>query len=291
MPQLLISNCTTDPAHGGVYLLETETGASVRIHDQASRGMTIAPHGIFVVGNRGGVHRIDPQSRTSTPCAELPVNGSHDLRWMDGEFLLVASYGNRILRLDRDFRILDQFNVVEDEGDVCHANCIVRDGDRLLLSVFTLTSGRREEKRYTREWREDGKVLEIDWSERRYTVVADSLSQPHSLLPEDGEVYCCESLASRIVALDLASNRRRVLREDYGFVRGLALTGGRAYAGVSRVRARVPFAQYARGLFRMRCGVIEYDSATWKPLRRFPIPGSEVYEILVLGAEPARGSE
>jgi hypothetical protein len=34
--------------------------------------------------------------------------------------------------------------------------------------------------------------------------------------------------------------------------------------------------------FQLQCGVLQMDARTWRVKRRFPIPGSEVYDMAVL---------
>ena len=126
MPRLLITNCTLDPAAGGVYLLDTTTGDLKRIHDQPTRGITRGPDGFYAVGNGGAVYHLDPATWKATHRAETGLNGAHDLRWLGGdEYYLVASRGNIVARLDRDFNVLDTLRIVDSEEDVCHANFLI----------------------------------------------------------------------------------------------------------------------------------------------------------------------
>ena len=266
-----------DPATGGVYLLDTESGASRRILDHPTRGITRGPDGYYAVGNTGRVYHLDAETWTPTQRAETGFNGSHDLRWYDDSFYLVACTGNQVIRFDRDFRQTDVFTIVEDEGDVCHANCLLRVNGELLLCIFTLSPGRREEKRLTEDWRHNGKILRLDWDRKQYEVLYEPLSQPHSLVERDGALLCCESFTSQIVAVSPADKRKRVLTTQKGFVRGMALVGGSAYVGISETRT-TGLKQLLNEL--KGSAVVEMDPSTWQPRRRFRLPGTEVYEIL-----------
>lgn len=282
MPRLLVTNCSHDPDAAGIYLLETRTGDVKRVLTHPIRGVTSTPAGIFAVGNKGTIYHLDPAKWVSRQVADLKFDGSHDLRWINGEFFLVASLGNLVIRFDTDFRELDRMKIVDDDGDVCHANCLVQmDGD-LLLSIFTLSPGRREEKRHGLPWRTEGKILRLDWEKKQFSIAYQPLSQPHSLVPQGSDLYLCESFTSEISRVSLSTGTKDVAKKEAGFVRGLAFSGGLAYAGVSRVRARRNFLQKMQGLFHMRCGVVEFDPASWKVRRRFKLPGSETYEILPL---------
>ena len=284
MPRLLITNCSKDPDAGGVYLLDTTTGQTDRLHDQPSRGITRGPDGFYVVGNKGAISHIDSSTWNVTPRVDTGLEGSHDLRWIDGSFYLVASRGNWIVRMDRDLEVLDTMQVVKDPGDVCHANCLISIAGELLLTIFTLSSGTRDEKRLTRHWRREGKVLHLDWEAKSYRVLYEPLAQPHSLVWHEEKLYCCESFESELALLDLERGTKHTLRRLHGFVRGLVFAGGKAYVGIShsRIRRKVPLTQRLLGLFRLRCGVLEVDPKTWAPKRSFPLPGTEVYDMLVL---------
>src|SRR5690349_5717646 len=108
MSRLLVTNCTQDPATGGVYLLDTRAGTVRRIHDHPTRGLTLTPDGIYTVGNKGAVYHLDPKTWKARLKVDLKLDGSHDLRWIDGGFFLVASMGNLVVRLDPELRELDR---------------------------------------------------------------------------------------------------------------------------------------------------------------------------------------
>jgi hypothetical protein len=279
MSRLLITNCTAEE-HGGVYLLETRTGETRRVHDVPSRGITHAPDGIYVVGNVGDVYRLDRNTWKATQVAQTGLAGSHDLRWFRDSFYLVSSKDDLVARLSPSFELLDSIQLVEEPGDVCHANCLAEVDGELLLSIFTLSAGRREEKRLTPVWRTQGKILRLDWPSRAFEILYEPLLQPHSLVARDGFVYCCESFGKRVARVSLEAGTRETVRELRGFVRGLAFSGGSAFVGISRMRRKAPaLERLVRRLYQWT-GVLELDPETWRLRRRYPIPGSEVYEIL-----------
>lgn len=280
MARLLITN-TTRPK-GGIFLLDTGSGELRQLYDQPTHGLTRAPDGFYCIENFGSIHHLDPKSWKVTKRAETGFEGCHDLRWIDGSFYMVASQGNWVARLDPELRILDRMQIVASDDDVCHANCLIaRDGE-LLLSIFTLSPGRREEKRFTRPWKTEGKILRLDWERKRFDVYYEPLNQPHSLIWHDERLYFCESFTSDVSRLSPDRKRKERLCRLRGFVRGLAFAEGNAYVGISRwLRHMSPWQRYLarRGL---PCGVVELDTKRWKPRRQFPIPGQQVYELLVL---------
>lgn len=282
MARLLITTCT--PPQEGVYLLDTSGPKVTRLHNRPTRGITEGPNGFYFVEHRGSIFHLCPETWQVIRKLETGLEGCHDLRWIGEEFFLVSSYGNRISRYDRKLRLLDSMQIVEDEGDVCHANCLIEVDGEFLLSVFTLTPGRREEKRNGEIWRHDGKVLRLEWGRKSYEILYEPLSQPHSLVWRDGRLFCCESFTSELAVIEPKTRSKRRLRRLHGFVRGLAFAGNTAYVGISRLKRPTPPTRWERFLsrFRLPCGVLEMDARTWRIRRAFPIPGSEVYDILIL---------
>ncbi|MFN3650813.1 MAG: DUF4915 domain-containing protein [Armatimonadota bacterium] len=281
MPSLLTTSHT--PAHGGVFLLNTETAETRKILDVPCRGITRGPDGYYTVENFGVVHYLDPKTWQPVRRAETGYAWCHDLKWFGGYFYLVASKGNWVVRLDSDFRELDRMQIVESDDDVCHANCIEEMDGELILSIFTLVPGKREEKNGSHPWRHDGKVLRLDWQRRGYEVLHEPLSQPHSLNWRDGQIYCCESYTSKLSVIPGGGQRHRTLRKLNGFVRGLTFDGDRAFVGVTRRRLEHyhPMVRWWARLTRW-CGVLEMDANTWKPLRRYPLPSRQVYDLTVV---------
>lgn len=280
MPRILVTNCSK--AGGGAFVLDTETGRVEQIHPRSTRGITNGPDGIYFVENHGDVYRLDPESLQATQVARTGLDGCHDLRWIDDHFYLVACTGNLVQRLDRNLQPVDSLQIVPDEADVCHANCLIRLDGRLLLTIFTLSPGRREEKNTSRAWTSEGKVLALDWERKGFEVLHEPLGQPHSLVWHEERLYCCESATSQVTLLDLSRKSRRGLRRLHGFVRGLAFHDGIAYVGISRRRKHMTVIQKLLWSRRLSCGVIALDSRTWKPLGEWAIPGTEVYDLVIL---------
>lgn len=281
--RLLVSNNTKNPGPGGLYLVDTRRGNAKRIFDQPCRGITRGPggQGLYFVTNQGRVCSLEPETWRTETLAEIGIRGSHDLRYIDGHFYLVVSDGNQVIRLDRSFREVDRLVLLDDPGDVYHVNCLVEQEGQLLLSLFTLSPGRREEKRLGEAWRTEGKVVRLDWPAKRFDIVYDHLQQPHSLTIHGNELYCVESFTSTVTRLRPGGRAER-LRQLPGFARGLAWGEGSAWAGISlRNRNQKSFKAWLERL-RARCGVLELDPVTWKPRRHIPIPGVEIYELLVL---------
>lgn len=282
MARLLFTNCTENAEHGGVYLFDTVTKQHRRVLAHPSRGITQGPDGMYVVGTRGAIYHLDPETWQSTLKTDTKLAGSHDIRWLNGEFVLVASRGNWVVRLDEQFKQIDSMQIVADDGDVCHANCLVEVDGSQLLTIFTLSPGLREEKRHGMAWRTEGKVLRLDWKRHSFDIAYEPLCQPHSMHWRDGQLYLCESFTGAISTVSFDKKKKTELTRMHGFVRGLAFADGKAYVGVSRVRTKRTAWQKFIYTFHMKCGIVEMDPKTWKPTARYKMPGTEVYEVMAL---------
>lgn len=284
MPRLLISN-HTPTKEGGVYLLDTDSSRLTKVCKTPARGLTRGPDGYYFVEDEGVIHHLDPESWKVTRRAETGFRWCHDLRYFDGEYVLVASRGNRVARLGSDLQVREVIQIIEDENDVCHANCVEQVNGGTLLCVFTLLPGKRADKRGTDSWRRDGKVLRVNWETKSYDVLYEPLSQPHSLVWREGTLFLCESYTSEVAALDLEDRTKKTLCRLHGFVRGLAFARDTAYVGIShhRVKGKTPWARLRHWLTSWN-GVVEVDTTTWTVKRKVRVPGTQVYDVLLLEA-------
>ncbi len=288
MPNYVFTSC--EPDHGGVFTLDSTTGRSRRLLEEPCRGLTRGPDGAYyaVSGSRAGtpsaiIFRVDPASGSVSRVAEHAFKGAHDLRWIDGHFYLVCSWGNRVVRLDERAQVVDQMQIVKSDSDVCHANCLVAMDGALYLSVFTLSEGAREDKRTSRAWTSEGKILRLDYAARTFDVAYEPLAQPHSLVPYAGRIYLTESHAGRVTEVDLAGGTSRPVAELRGFARGIAVGPDEALVGCCRIRRSnahtLPLLQRLRDEWFPFTGFVLFDPKTWRPRRRIRLPGAGIYEI------------
>jgi hypothetical protein len=281
MARILITNHTR-AKDTGIYVLDTKTAGLTRLYDRPANGVTRSPQGIFFVEPEGDVYHVDPDRGEVKKRAETGFRWCHDLRWIRDSFYLVSSKTNRIVRLDPDFKPVDSMQVVEQDDDVCHANCIVEVNGEMLLTIFTLSPGTRKQKNRSEPWRREGKILRLDWERKKFDILFEPLAQPHSLVWRDGQLFCCESHTSELAVVSLEKKTKRTLRRMYGFVRGIAFAEGSVYVGLSERRHRGPFLEGLLSRFRMTCGVMELDAKTWAHKRSIPVPGRQVYELMNL---------
>lgn len=281
MARILITNHTRGKG-AGIYRLDTSSARVERLCDRPANGITRAPDGVYFAEPDGDIYQLDPMTGTAALRAETGFEYCHDLRWIDGWFYLVSSKTNRVVRLDPAFRVVDSMQIVENDDDVCHVNCIEEVNGQLLVTIFTLSPGVRKQKNRSEAWRREGKILRLDWPSKSWEILYEPLSQPHSLLWRDGQLFCCESHASQVSVVSPEQKTRRTARRLYGFVRGIAFADGNVYIGLSSRQRRGPFLEALLSRFRMTCGVVELDARTWARKRAFPVPGRQVYELLNL---------
>lgn len=116
-------------------------------------------------------------------------------------------------------------------------------------------------------------------------VVGAGLCMPHSPRWHDGRLYFCESGLGRLCSIDDGS-QVVTHAELPGFARGLAIHGGIAFVGLSRVREHL-FSELpitADGV-RRECGVYAVDLASGNTAwLRFTGNVREVYDVAVLHA-------
>lgn len=284
---------------GGVYLLDSGRGTVRKLLRGSYRGLTRGPEGGFytVSGYRNPtrdtttLHRLEPRTWCSEEIGRYPVKDSHDLRWIDGAFYLVASVGNQILKLAADGRVLDRMQLVPDERDICHVNCVIQHRGELYCTLFTLSPGERREKHRRPEWFTEGKLLRLDFAGKTFSVVYEPLFQPHSLVEEDGGLYLLESHHSVVSHVDPRAGTRRVLRQYRGFLRGLAFAPRERVIGVNemyrphrrRLRPLPWLQQWLEERFPFS-GLLVTDES-WRVRRRVRVPGAEVYDVLLLNPE------
>jgi hypothetical protein len=295
MPRYLFTNAAK--INNGVFVLDSATGRMDRLMEGSFRGLTRGPDGWFYVvsgyrrtaEDESTIHRFRLDKWQTEKVATFPVKDSHDLRWIDDSFYLVASVGNQILRLDAECREIDRMQIVEDEGDVCHVNCVAQLGGALYCSIFTLSPGERQEKRLTGSWHTEGKILRLDFPNKRFEIAYEPLSQPHTLVEEGGRVCLVESHTSTLSRVDLKTREKEWLGQYTGFLRGLTIGPSEALMGVSRMYKRdrrrmrpLPFLkQWEERLFPF-AGILVVDPRTWKVRRRVPLEGAQIYDLCPL---------
>lgn len=164
--------------------------------------------------------------------------------------------------------------------DRCHLNGLaMRDGRPAYVTVMAQT----DEARGWRAVRNDsGAVLDVPSGE----PVTTGLAMPHSPRWYDGQLLVLNSGMGRLERVDLATGRRDAVAALPGYARGLALHGGLAFVGLSRIRETAIFggAPIAAYHDQLKCGVGVIDVRTGETLAtlQFETGVSEIFDVQVV---------
>jgi hypothetical protein len=210
------------------------------------------------------------------------VRDPHDACWHGGALHVTSSRDDTVWRLNAPGSggtlgepvPVPVWRAGSPAPDAWHINSLTVVDGRLHACAFG-RSGR------TRAWksgpRDTGFVLDLTTGEE----VLSGLRRPHAprFAPERDRWYVCESSAGTLTELSAAGE---VLRraEVKRFTRGLALAGGYALVGGNAHRAEGD---------RDRSEVVVVDLDTFEVADRIGLPCQEIYDIVAVPPELARG--
>lgn len=142
--------------------------------------------------------------------------------------------------------------------DRCHLNGLaMRDGEPTYVTALARTDTPRG-WRYTRQ--DGGVVLQVPSGE----IVASGLSMPHSPRWHEDQLFVLNSGLGRLEKVDTASGAREIVAMVPGYARGLAISRGLAFVGLSRIREKHVFGGTLLSAFheQLKCGVGVVDVRT-----------------------------
>jgi len=181
--------------------------------------------------------------------------------------------------------------------DRCHLNGLaMNDGIPAFVTVMgqTDTPGGWREGKLT-----GGSVLHVPSSQ----VVTTGISMPHSPRWHEDQLFVLDSGMGHLQRVDITTGQREVVATLPGFTRGLAIHGGFAFVGLSRIRetavfGSVPIAEYHDQL-KCGVGVIELATGNTVATLEFTSGLEEIFDVQVvpdsrriaLGDAPGSGEE
>jgi uncharacterized protein (TIGR03032 family) len=181
--------------------------------------------------------------------------------------------------------------------DRCHLNGMAMRGG---VPAFVTVMARSDK---AGGWREDritsGAVLEVPSGE----VVTAGIAMPHSPRWHDGELYVLNSGMGNLQRVDLATGQRELVAALPGYARGLAIHGGYAFVGLSKIRETAIFggAPIAEYHDQLKCGVGVIELATGDTVATLEFTSGleEIFDVqvvpdsrcLALGSAPGDGDE
>lgn len=232
---------------------------------------------VYTVDDERGLVQFDRDFNV-LQYAELPPGSrGHGLSYDKNSdtFFIACSYLDKVLRLDKDFNIIQEYHLSfkadTEEAPMHHTNdCLVL-GNSLYVSMFSATGN----------WKRDifdGAVVEfnLETGEKNGVAIAD-LWMPHNIAYIDGSLTVCDSLRG-----NLLRNNAQVAGHFAGFTRGLDYDGVYFYIGQSRNR------NFSKNLgisnnTSIDTSIIVFDEVT-KVSRTLHMPSSisEIHGILCL---------
>ncbi len=164
--------------------------------------------------------------------------------------------------------------------DRCHLNGLaMRDGSPAFVTVMAQSD---EPGGWRKQRNDSGTVLDVASGE----PVTTGLSMPHSPRWYDDQLFVLNSGMGRLERVDVATGRRDVVAALPGYARGLAIHGGLAFVGLSRIRETTTFggAPIAAYHDQLKCGVgvIELGTGTTVGTLEFASRVEEIFDIQVV---------
>ena len=161
--------------------------------------------------------------------------------------------------------------------DRCHLNGLaMRDGSPAYVTVMAQTD---EPGGWRAVRNNSGAVLDVASGE----AVTTGLAMPHSPRWHDGGLYVLNSGMGLLERVDLATGEREAVASVPGYARGLAVHGGLAFVGLSRIREQAVFGGTPIAAFhdQLKCGVgvIELSSGHTVATLQFDNGVEEIFDV------------
>ena len=180
--------------------------------------------------------------------------------------------------------------------DRCHLNGLaMRDGSPAFVTVWphatNRVGGARPQRQRRRARRRPGEA------------VTTGLAMPHSPRWHEGSLFVLDSGMGQLERVDLATGSREAIAAVPGYTRGLALHGGLAFVGLSKIRETatfggVPIAAYHDQL-KCGVGVVELSTGNTVATLQFDNGVEEIFDVQAVpgvrcptfGGSPSDGDE
>ncbi|QOD91381.1 DUF4915 domain-containing protein [Lysobacter sp. CW239] len=258
----------TSPNGGGIFFVHG--GAIQKLDALDSTGLSVSGRRVLrgiqpslVVLYQGTPMDINP--------TDIAFGDVHDVLIDGDSFYLVSTQGNEVVRFDAG-AIEEERWTLPGEDDAWHVNCLAKWNGRLVFSAFGEFSLHREYKGATKD---QGFVQDLRSGERLIT----GLSQPHSLFPHGQNLMVANSGEMALQEYAADGSLLRSMSFD-GYVRGVSVSGGCIFVGLSRSR-NLPQAE------AQTASLVALDAVTWDEIARLSLPTNEVYDVHAVEAREA----
>ena len=210
---------------------------------------------------------------------------AHEAAWVNGELWLVNTLFSCLCTLDcaaDSFapRWRPPFITQLAPEDRCHLNGLAVVGKRPAYVTAVAETNTRQGWRPAKAT--SGCLIDVVSGR----TVLRGLCMPHSPRVSQGRLYLLDSGTGRLAAADVDSGRLETVAVLPGFTRGLALHGGLAFVGLSRIRPTsdmtgLPITAQAG---RSKCGLAVVDLGSGRTVAdlEFASPVDEIFDVQLL---------
>jgi hypothetical protein len=265
--RLLVSCCNQN---GGLYLLTCKKNKFelMKILDVECRG--IAKHGdnFLVISNTDGIFMLDNDFNIHKQKSFSKELDFHGVAIKNDKAFIVETRTNSIgvYSLHDDIRKIDELKFSHNKyRDVCHLNDLFFHGERLFVSMFS----------YPYRTTLNGVILEYSLTDRKIKkIIHDKLSQPHSVLFYNDNLYYCDSARFQV------KQDEKVIFNSLGYTRGLAIHNQTMFIGQSESRHLEQLLKDHTNIL-LDCGIYIHD-LSGKLSSFIHIPSPEIYSLLII---------
>ncbi len=212
---------------------------------------------------------------------------AHEMGWNGQELWLVNTLFSCLCTLAPDYSFVPRWRppfisqlAAEDR---CHLNGMAMHGDKAryvtMMGQTDSAGGWRPNKA------KSGCLMDVDSGE----VIAEGFAMPHSPRAHLGQIWLLDSGRGSLVRVDPASGETVTVARFPGYTRGLAMIGGLAFVGLSKIRETSTFGgvPIAEDPARLKCGVgvVDIQRGTLVGQFEFTSGVDEIFDVsLVTGA-------
>ena len=211
----------------------------------------------------------------------------HEMAWIGRELWVVNTLFSCLCTLDEQHSFAPRwrppFISALAAEDRCHLNGLaIHEGKPQYVTALGETdspSGWRSGKAT------GGCLIAIATNE----VVVRGLAMPHSPRVHNGRVWLLNSGEGQLVEVDTGTNRIEPVADVPGYARGLAMHGGLAFIGLSRIRERSTFGGLPLESRRdkLKCGVAVVEIASGRTVAQFEFCSGveEIFDVQIVPAK------
>lgn len=289
--RLLVSCPAGGTDEGGLFYLDFDKNELKKLYAGTCSGMAWAGERLIVATDDNHILALDRRFRlvSKTKYGKLDFHGVSG--WSDSHVLIVETATNTVGCYEVEtFRRTGEIRFHASDKDVHHLNDVWLEGHTLYVSMFS-----PYDRWYLDPTGKHGAIVAVDLTEFRPDgslvvepaehIVTGGLYMPHTVTVRNGRLAYCDSMTFRAVVEGDGENETAI--QLPGFTRGLAFAERTIFIGQSRMRhvLRIP---HEFSNCSLDGGIYVYHPE-YRISRFVPLPAQQVYQILVVDAEPSPG--